>query len=70
MCRKMDELNLLLAKYDPKLSVVFCNTKKMVDELSEYLTNAGYQAVGIHGDMRQSARTPVSYTHLTLPTIA
>lgn len=41
------------------LRVVFCNTKKMVDELSEYLTNAGYQAVGIHGDMRQSARTQV-----------
>ena len=57
MGRKMDVLNLLLAKYDPKLSVVFCNTKKMVDELSEYLTSAGYQAVGIHGDMRQSART-------------
>ena len=59
MGRKMDVLNLLLAKYDPKLAVVFCNTKKMVDELSEYLTNAGYQAVGIHGDMRQSARTQV-----------
>ena len=59
MGRKMDVLNLLLAKYDPKLTVVFCNTKKMVDELSEYLTNAGYQAVGIHGDMRQSARTQV-----------
>ena len=59
MGRKMDVLNLLLAKYDPKLSVAFCNTKKMVDELSEYLTNAGYQAVGIHGDMRQSARTQV-----------
>lgn len=59
MGRQMDVLNLLLAKYDPKLSVVFCNTKKMVDELSEYLTNAGYQAVGIHGDMRQSARTQV-----------
>ena len=59
MGRKMDVLNLLLAKYDPKLSVVSCNTKKMVDELSEYLTNAGYQAVGIHGDMRQSARTQV-----------
>ena len=59
MGRKMDVLNLLLAKYDPKLSVVSCTTKKMVDELSEYLTNAGYQAVGIHGDMRQSARTQV-----------
>ncbi len=54
-----EKMEALLAKYDPKLSVVFCNTKKMVDELSEYLTNAGYQAVGIHGDMRQSARTQV-----------
>ena len=52
MGRKMDVLNLLLAKYDPKLSVVLSATpKKMVDELSEYLTSAGYQAVGIHRDL-------------------
>ena len=59
MGRKMDVLNLLLAKYDPKLSVASSNTTTKVDERSEYLTNAGYQAVGIHGDMRQSARTQV-----------
>lgn len=59
MGRKMDVLNLLLAKYEPKLSIVFCNTKKMVDELSDYLNGAGYKAIGIHGDMKQSARTQV-----------
>ena len=59
MGRKMDVLNLLLAKHEPRLSIVFCNTKKMVDELSEYLNGAGYKAIGIHGDMKQSARTQV-----------
>lgn len=59
MGRKMDVLNLLLAKHEPRLSIVFCNTKKMVDELSEYLNSAGYKAIGIHGDMKQSARTQV-----------
>ena len=59
MGRKMDVLSLLLAAYDPARSIVFCNTKKMVDELTAYLTEAGYQAEGIHGDLRQSARTQV-----------
>ena len=43
MGRKMDVLSLLLAAYDPARSIVFCNTKKMVDELTAYLTEAGYQ---------------------------
>ena len=35
--RKMDALNLLLQYHDPKRAVVFCNTKAMVDSLTEYL---------------------------------
>ena len=59
MGRKMDVLNLLLHYHEPQLSIVFCNTKKMVDELSDYLNANGFKAVGIHGDMKQAARTQV-----------
>ena len=31
---KIDVLTRLLDYYNPKLSLVFCNTKKMVDELA------------------------------------
>ena len=57
--RKMDALNLLLKRYAPASSVVFCNTKKMVDELVAYLTDNGFKAVGLHGDMKQMMRTRV-----------
>lgn len=46
----------LLEYYQPKLCLVFCNTKKKVDELSEVLKKAGFQAEGLHGDMSQHQR--------------
>ena len=41
---KTEVLTRLLDYYNPKLSLVFCNTKKMVDELSEELKSRGYMA--------------------------
>ncbi len=46
----------LLEYYQPKLCLIFCNTKRKVDELSEVLKKAGFQAVGLHGDMSQHQR--------------
>lgn len=57
--RKTDALMMLLAMYDFKLSIVFCNTKKMVDELVEALGAKGFKVMGIHGDMKQQQRTQV-----------
>lgn len=54
--RKSDALQMLLLAYEPKLSMVFCNTKKMVDELTERLASKGFRAAGLHGDMKQSNR--------------
>ena len=51
---KTEVLTRLLDYYNPKLSLVFCNTKKMVDELSEELKSRGYMAEGLHGDMKQT----------------
>lgn len=59
MGRKTDALKLLLAAYSPKSSMVFCNTKKMVDELTEELLKSGFKAAGLHGDMKQGQRTQV-----------
>ena len=57
--RKMDALRLLLEFHQPALSIIFCNTKSMVEQLGEYLNNAGIGCEVLHGDMKQSARTQV-----------
>lgn len=59
MGRKTDALRLLLSAYSPKSVMVFCNTKKMVDELTEALLGFGFKVSGLHGDMKQSQRTQV-----------
>lgn len=59
MGRKTDALQLLLLDKKPNSSMIFCNTKKMVDELSEALTLRGFAAQGLHGDMKQMQRTQV-----------
>lgn len=46
----------LLEYYQPRLCLIFCNTKRKVDELAEYLKLNGYQAEGLHGDMSQHQR--------------
>jgi ATP-dependent RNA helicase DeaD len=56
---KGEVLSRLLDMYDPKLSLVFCNTKRMVDELVEFLKGRGYFAEGLHGDMKQQQRDRV-----------
>ncbi|MGN0592448.1 MAG: DEAD/DEAH box helicase [Ruminococcus sp.] len=59
MGRKTDALHLLLTDKKPNSAMIFCNTKKMVDELTEALINRGFPAIGLHGDMKQSQRTQV-----------
>ena len=59
MGRKSDALKLLLHYYKPSLAMVFCNTKKMVDELSEDLIKSGFNAEALHGDLKQSQRSTV-----------
>ena len=56
---KVDALSRLIDFYNPNLSLVFCNTKKGVDELLAQLQAWGYSADGLHGDMSQSQRDRV-----------
>lgn len=46
----------LLEFYQPKLCLIFCNTKKMVDELTSFLKEHNFQAEGLHGDLPQTQR--------------
>ena len=56
---KLDVLTRLLDMYDPKLSLIFCNTKRQVDELVSALQTRGYFAEGLHGDLKQQQRDRV-----------
>ena len=53
---KLDALCRLIDMEGPSLSLVFCNTKKLVDELVEQLQGRGYFAEGLHGDLKQTQR--------------
>lgn len=56
---KMEALCRLLDYYQPSRSLIFCNTKKMVDEMAEILKDRDYQAEGLHGDLSQHQRDMV-----------
>ena len=56
---KSDLLLQLLEIYRPELSMIFCNTKKMVDDITTLLLGKGYSAAAIHGDMKQEMRSLV-----------
>lgn len=54
-----DAIIRLMDSEDIGKSVVFCRTKSEVDRLSNVLSNAGYLANGLHGDMEQRQRETV-----------
>ena len=56
---KTNALKLLLEYHRPKRALVFCNTKRTVDELCTQLTESGFQVAGLHGDLKQSQRNQV-----------
>ncbi|NLZ81247.1 MAG: DEAD/DEAH box helicase [Clostridiales bacterium] len=56
---KEEVLSRLIDIYAPKLSLVFCNTKRQVDELTTALQGRGYFAEGLHGDLKQVQRDRV-----------
>ena len=56
---KVEVMCRLLDMYSPKLSIVFCNTKRQVDELVQALQGRGYFAEGLHGDLKQVQRDRV-----------
>lgn len=56
---KLDALTRLLDANSYSLSLVFCNTKRRVDEVAANLSARGYSAEALHGDMKQAQRDRV-----------
>ena len=57
--KKIEALERILEIYSPKLALVFCNTKRMVDEVADQMMEKGYNCDKIHGDIKQSTRLDV-----------
>ena len=53
---KVEVLTRIIDTSNPRLSVVFCNTKRSVDECTEALIARGYGADKLHGDITQQQR--------------
>ena len=53
---KLEVLCRLIETYNPASSLVFCNTKRRVDQIVTDLKSKGYRADSLHGDMTQSRR--------------
>ena len=56
---KLDALTRVIDFYNPSLAIIFCNTKKRVDDVVEQLQGRGYFAEGLHGDLKQIQRDKV-----------
>ena len=54
--KKFDALCSVLDSRQPDRTLVFCSTKRMVDEVAERLPMRGYSAQAIHGDVAQAGR--------------
>ena len=56
---KKDALTLLLRKNNLKRTIIFSNTKSMVDDLAVNLREQNFKAAGLHGDLPQQVRSQV-----------
>ena len=56
---KLEALCRLLDMNNPELALVFCNTKRTVDDLMSRLQARGYFVEALHGDMKQMQRDRV-----------
>ena len=56
---KFDVLCDLYAKYSIFQSIIYCNSRKIVDELTYRLNEQNFSVVCMHGDMRQEDRNKI-----------
>ena len=57
--RKDEILSRVLDVYNPELTIIFCNTKMKTQEVANELSERGYFAEGLHGDLKQNQRDAV-----------
>lgn len=53
---RLETLCRILDVEEPSTALIFCKTKKGVDELVEAMQTRGYNVEGMHGDMNQNQR--------------
>jgi ATP-dependent RNA helicase DeaD len=58
---KLDALTRILDMESPGSCIIFCRTKRTVDEVAESLTSQGYPADTLHGDLSQAMRDHVMH---------
>ena len=56
---KLPALVRLISANDFSQAMIFCNTKKLVAEVYQYLQDKGYSCLSLHGDMEQREREQV-----------
>ncbi len=56
---KIEGISRLLHVYNPNLTLIFCNTKRKVDDVTRELSKKGYDVNKIHGDLKQTNRLQV-----------
>lgn len=56
---KDDTVMAIIDKDKPKKTVIFCNTKRKVDQLVDILCKNGYEAEALHGDIQQAQRQKI-----------
>ena len=57
--QRMTALRLLLLKYRPDSTLVFCNTKRETQEVADELHSQGFSALALHGDLEQKDRNEI-----------
>lgn len=65
---RMTAVSLLLMKYRPESTVVFCNTKQDCMDLTDFLLAKGFSALDLHGDLEQRDRdeTLIRFTNKSI----
>ncbi|GAM56205.1 ATP-dependent 23S rRNA helicase dbpA [Vibrio ishigakensis] len=53
---RMDALETLLLVHQPESAVIFCNTKREVQDVADELHYRGFSVIDIHGDLEQRDR--------------
>ena len=65
--KKKRALHALLTELPRGRTIIFCNTKKMVDSVQVYLRKIGFMALALHGDMPQGVRKRVMNEYKSEP---
>ncbi len=53
---KRKQLNAIIRSKKPKSCIVFCNTRRTVDRVAEFLNHRGFHAEPLHGALTQARR--------------